>query len=235
MNNEEYLTYEGARLIETSLRSFVSPYQGKDLRAALADLVSCTVPSEKGMDRFFWDYILLRLYMAERTIRNFKSGFGCMNELADGLRSSLEELPMHLRTISLLRGMEGSSLVIGIDPAAINGLYVEKRFSEFQSMEERWHAVKISSPEERLKELLSRMAKASGVSMTGPLLSHLINETKAYLISLKKKLSSLTPHCICRKAKAMTPSISSFSSQGEVDSGLLVILAGIAAGCLTLL
>lgn len=72
MNNKEYMEYEGYRIIEAALLSYTSP-AGSLLSAA---------PGNHGL---VWDYILFRLYLAEKTIRRFPSGFGCMDEMASGL------------------------------------------------------------------------------------------------------------------------------------------------------
>ena len=62
MNNKEYMEYEGYRIIEAALLSYTSP-AGSLLSAA---------PGNHGL---VWDYILFRLYLAEKTIRRFPSGF----------------------------------------------------------------------------------------------------------------------------------------------------------------
>ena len=96
MNNKEYMEYEGYRIIEAALLSYTSP-AGSLLSAA---------PGNHGL---VWDYILFRLYLAEKAIRCFPSGFGCMDEMASGLREGLSHLPLTLRTLSLLKNLEGSS------------------------------------------------------------------------------------------------------------------------------
>lgn len=78
MNNKEYMEYEGYRIIEAALLSYTSP-AGSLLSAA---------PGNHGL---VWDYILFRLYLAEKTIRRFPSGFGCMDE--NGQRPSGRVVP----------------------------------------------------------------------------------------------------------------------------------------------
>lgn len=121
MNNKEYMEYEGYRIIEAALLSYTSP-AGSLLSAA---------PGNHGL---VWDYILFRLYLAEKTIRRFPSGFGCMDEIASGLREGLSHLPLTLRTLSLLKNLEGSSLILGIGSLPDEGK-VKQRFHEFHELE----------------------------------------------------------------------------------------------------
>ena len=77
MNNKEYMEYEGYRIIEAALLSYTSP---------AGSLLAAAAPGDHGL---VWDYILFRLYLAEKAIRRFPSGFGCMDEMARGLREGL--------------------------------------------------------------------------------------------------------------------------------------------------
>ena len=84
MNNREYLQLEGASLVEEALLAFTSPAKGSDLYPLLCGSDGLLSEREKLPDSFFWDYVLLRLYLAEREIRTFKSGFGCLEALVEG-------------------------------------------------------------------------------------------------------------------------------------------------------
>lgn len=121
MNNKEYMEYEGYRIIEAALLSYTSP-TGSLLSAA---------PGNHGL---VWDYILFRLYLAEKAIRRFPSGFGCMDEMASGLREGLSHLSLTLRTLSLLKNLDGSSLILGIESLPDEGK-VKQRFHEFHELE----------------------------------------------------------------------------------------------------
>ena len=121
MNNKEYMEYEGYRIIEAALLSYTSP-AGSLLSAA---------PGNHGL---VWDYILFRLYLAEKTIRRFPSGFGCMDEMASGLREGLSHLSLTLRTLSLLKNLDGSSLILGIGSLPDEGK-VKQRLISYLSAE----------------------------------------------------------------------------------------------------
>ena len=54
MNNKEYMEYEGYQIIEAALLSYTSP---------AGSLLSAAAPGDHGL---VWDYILFRLYLAEK-------------------------------------------------------------------------------------------------------------------------------------------------------------------------
>lgn len=192
MNNKEYMEYEGYRVIEAALLSYTSP-AGSLLSAA---------PGNHGL---VWDYILFRLYLAEKAIRRFPSGFGCMDEMASGLREGLSHLPLTLRTLSLLKNLEGSSLILGIGSLPDEGK-VKQRFHEFHELE---------------KGCCGSMEK-----MVASL---------AFLSHLSVKLSSLTPCRICQGARSFTPSLPAFAEEAGEDSSLFALLTGLALSCLVML
>lgn len=192
MNNKEYMEYEGYRVIEAALLSYTSP-AGSLLSAA---------PGNHGL---VWDYILFRLYLAEKAIRRFPSGFGCMDEMASGLREGLSHLPLTLRTLSLLKNLEGSSLILGIGSLPDEGK-VKQRFHEFHELE-----------------------KACSGSMEKMVAS------LAFLSHLSVKLSSLTPCRICQGARKFTPSLPAFAEEAVEDSSLFALLTGLALSCLVML
>ena len=99
MNNEEYMEYEGYRIIEAALLSYTSPDRS-------------LLPEAGPESGLVWDYVLFRLYLAEKTIRRFPSGFGCMDRMADGLRDGISHLSLTLHALSLLKNLEGSSLIL---------------------------------------------------------------------------------------------------------------------------
>lgn len=210
MNNKEYMEYEGYRIIEAALLSYTSP-AGSLLSAA---------PGNHGL---VWDYILFRLYLAEKTIRRFPSGFGCMDEMASGLREGLSHLPLTLRTLSLLKNLEGSSLILGIGSLPDEGK-VKQRFHEFHELEKA-----CSGSMEKM------VASLSGCQADGKLISYLSAETKAFLSHLSVKLSSLTPCRICQGAREFTPSLPAFAEEAVEDSSLFALLTGLALSCLVML
>lgn len=159
MNNKEYMEYEGYRVIEAALLSYTSP-AGSLLSAA---------PGNHGL---VWDYILFRLYLAEKTIRRFPSGFGCMDEMASGLREGLSHLPLTLRTLSLLKNLEGSSLILGIGSLPDEGK-VKQRFHEFHELERACSG--------SMEKMVASLASLSGCRADRKLISYLSAETKAFL------------------------------------------------------
>nr|WP_302684904.1 hypothetical protein [uncultured Dialister sp.] len=213
MNNKEYMEYEGYRIIEAALLSYTSP-AGSLLSAA---------PGNHGL---VWDYILFRLYLAEKTIRRFPSGFGCMDEMASGLREGLSHLPLTLRTLSLLKNLEGSSLILGIGSLPDEGK-VKQRFHEFHELEKACSG--------SMEKMVASLASLSGCRADGKLISYLSAETKAFLSHLSVKLSSLTPCRICQGARKFTPSLPAFAEEAGEDSSLFALLTGLALSCLVLL
>lgn len=194
MNNKEYMEYEGYRIIEAALLSYTSP-AGSLLSAA---------PGNHGL---VWDYILFRLYLAEKTIRRFPSGFGCMDEMASGLREGLSHLPLTLRTLSLLKNLEGSSLILGIGSLPDEGK-VKQRFHEFHELEKACSG--------SMEKMVASLASLSGCQADG-------------------KLSSLTPCRICQGAREFTPSLPAFAEEAVEDSSLFALLTGLALSCLVML
>lgn len=211
MNNKEYMEYEGYRVIEAALLSYTSP---------AGSLLSAAAPGDHGL---VWDYILFRLYLAEKAIRRFPSGFGCMDEMASGLREGLSHLPLTLRTLSLLKNLEGSSLILGIGSLPDEGK-VKQRFHEFHELERA-----CSGSMEKM------VASLSGCRADGKLISYLSAETKAFLSHLSVKLSSLTPCRICQGARKFTPSLPAFAEEAVEDSSLFALLTGLALSCLVML
>lgn len=177
MNNKEYMEYEGYRVIEAALLSYTSP---------AGNLLSAAAPGDHGL---VWDYILFRLYLAEKAIRLFPSGFGCMDEMASGLREGLSHLSLTLRTLSLLKNLEGSSLILGIGSLPDEGK-VKQRFHEFHELERACSG--------SMEKMVAALASLSGCRADGKLISYLSAETKAFLSHLSVKLSSLTPCRICQ-------------------------------------
>ena len=213
MNNKEYMEYEGYRIIEAALLSYTSP-TGSLLSAA---------PGNHGL---VWDYILFRLYLAEKAIRRFPSGFGCMDEMASGLREGLSHLSLTLRTLSLLKNLDGSSLILGIGSLPDEGK-VKQRFHEFHDLERAFSG--------SMEKMVAALASLSGCRADGKLISYLSAETKAFLSHLSVKLSSLTPCRICQGARKFTPSLPAFAEGAVEDSSLFALLTGLALSCLVML
>ena len=213
MNNKEYMEYEGYRIIEAALLSYTSPV-GSLLSAA---------PGNYGL---VWDYILFRLYLAEKAIRRFPSGFGCMDEMASGLREGLSHLPLTLRTLSLLKNLEGSSLILGIGSLPDEGK-VKQRFHEFHELERACSG--------SMEKMVASLASLSGCRADGKLISYLSAETKAFLSHLSVKLSSLTPCRISQGARKFTPTLPAFAEEAVEDSSLFALLTGLALSCLVML
>lgn len=213
MNNKEYMEYEGYRIIEAALLSYTSP-TGRLLSAA---------PGNHGL---VWDYILFRLYLAEKAIRRFPSGFGCMDEMASGLREGLSHLSLTLRTLSLLKNLDGSSLILGIGSLPDEGK-VKQRFHEFHELERACSG--------SMEKMVAALASLSGCRADGKLISYLSAETKAFLSHLSVKLSSLTPCRICQGARKFTPSLPAFAEGAVEDSSLFALLTGLALSCLVML
>ena len=211
MNNKEYMEYEGYRVIEAALLSYTSP-AGSLLSAA---------PGNHGL---VWDYILFRLYLAEKAIRLFPSGFGCMDEMASGLREGLSHFSLTLRTLSLLKNLEGSSLILGIGSLP-DERKVKQRFHEFHEMERACSG--------SMEKMVASLASLSGCRADRKLISYLSAETKAFHLSVK--LSSLTPCRICQGAREFTPSLPAFAEEAVEDSSLFALLTGLALSCLVML
>ena len=214
MNNKEYMEYEGYRIIEAALLSYTSP---------AGSLLAAAAPGDHGL---VWDYILFRLYLAEKAIRRFPSGFGCMDEMTSGLREGLSHLPLTLRTLSLLKNLEGSSLILGIGSLPDEGK-VKQRFHEFHELERACSG--------SMEKMVASLASLSGCRADGKLISYLSAETKAFLSHLSVKLSSLTPCRICQGARKFTPSLPAFAEEAGEDSSLFALLTGLALSCLVML
>ena len=221
MTNAEYMEYEGYGLIEAALYSYTATADGSDL-FSLAESRPGAGPSEG----FLWDYILFRLYLAEKHILRFPSGFGCMDEMASGLREGLSHLPLTLRTLSLLKNLEGSSLILGIGSLPDEGK-VKQRFHEFHELERACSG--------SMEKMVASLASLSGCRADGKLISYLSAETKAFLSHLSVKLSSLTPCRICQGARKFTPSLPAFAEEAVEDSSLFALLTGLALSCLVML
>lgn len=216
MNNKEYMEYEGYRVIEAALLSYTSP---------AGSLLSAAAPGDHGL---VWDYILFRLYLAEKAIRRFPSGFGCMDEMASGLREGLSHLSLTLRTLSLLKNLDGSSLILGIGSLPDEGKVKQRfRFHEFHELERACCG--------SMEKMVAALASLSGCRADGKLISYLSAETKAFLSHLSVKLSSLTPCRICQGARKFTPSLPAFAEEAVEDSSLFALLTGLALSCLVML
>ena len=214
MNNKEYMEYEGYRVIEAALLSYTSP---------AGSLLSAAAPGDHGL---VWDYILFRLYLAEKTIRRFPSGFGCMTSMAEGLREGLSHLSLTLSTLSTLRSLNGSFLVVGSGRLPDRN-HVERRFSDFRRMEkEASHSI---------ENMIAAIASLSGEKVDGHMISLFSEETRAFLSLVSGKLSSLTPCHIYRRARSFTPALPSLSEEAAVYPSFLAFLTGLAVSCLVML
>lgn len=212
MNNEEYMEYEGYRIIEAALLSYTSPDRS-------------LLPEAGPENGLVWDYVLFRLYLAEKTIRRFPSGFGCMDRMADGLRDGISHLSLTLRTLSLLKGLNGSSLILG--GVLPNEEKVKERFHEFHHLEMACGG--------SLEKMVASLAALSGCRADRKLISYLSAETRAFLSHLSEKLSFLTPQHIYQGARDFSPSLPSFAGEAADDSSFLALLTGLALSCLVML
>ena len=149
-----------------------------------------------------------------------------MDEMASGLREGLSHLPLTLRTLSLLKNLEGSSLILGIGSLPDEGK-VKQRFHEFHELERACSG--------SMEKMVAALASLSGCRADRKLISYLSAETKAFLSHLSVKLSSLTPCRICQGARKFTPSLSAFAEEAGEDSSLFALLTGLALSCLVLL
>lgn len=225
MTNAEYMEYEGYGLIEAALYSYTASADGSDL-FSLAESRPGAGPSEG----FLWDYILFRLYLAEKHILRFPSGFGCMTSMAEGLREGLSHLSLTLSTLSTLRSLNGSFLVVGSGRLPDRN-HVERRFSDFRRMEkEASHSI---------ENMIAAIASLSGEKVDGHMISLFSEETRAFLSLVSGKLSSLTPCHIYRRARSFTPSLPpslpSLSEEAAVYPSFLAFLTGLAVSCLVML
>lgn len=226
MNNREYLQLEGASLVEEALLAFTSPAKGSDLYPLLCGSDGLLSESEKLPDSFFWDYVLLRLYLAEREIRTFKSGFSCLEALVEGMEESLSHFPDVLRALSVRRALNGSFLLAGS----------RAHYPDRDSVDRRFHFFRTLHGDGDPLFLLQAIAKARNIHLSEKQVSLLMEETRHYLAFLHKKLCSFTPREITRRAYTLTPVISFASgSEGLADSSLLAFLTGLALSCLILL
>lgn len=235
MNNEEYLRYEGACLIENSLSSFLAPFEGMDLRTSMSHHFSMYAVSAEAEEDFFWEYILLRLYVSEKVIRHFKAGCGSLSALADGLRKGLEDLPMQLKAIAMKREMNGSFLLFGKDVSLLTADYIENRFREFEKLSEGSDLTAKEGRESFVHKALSHICSLVGVKEASDVISYFIEETRAFLSSLTAKLSRFTPQTIYRSAKHMTPAMPEISGNGLLLHGCALGTAGIIAAMLLML
>lgn len=149
-----------------------------------------------------------------------------MDEMASGLREGLSHLPLTLRTLSLLKNLEGSSLILGIGSLPDEGK-VKQRFHEFHELEKACSG--------SMEKMVASLASLSGCQADGKLISYLSAETKAFLSHLSVKLSSLTPCRICQGAREFTPSLPAFAEEAVEDSSLFALLTGLALSCLVML
>ena len=212
MNNEEYMEYEGYRIIEAALLSYTSPDRS-------------LLPEAGPESGLVWDYVLFRLYLAEKTIRRFPSGFGCMDRMADGLRDGISHLSLTLRTLSLLKGLNASSLILG--GVLPNEEKVKERFHEFHHLEMTCGG--------SLEKMVASLAALSGCRADRKLISYLSAETRAFLSHLSEKLSFLTLRHIYQGARDFSPSLPSFAGEAADDSSFLALLTGLALSCLVML
>ena len=226
MNNREYLQYEGASLVEEALRAFTSPAGGGDLYPMLCESGGPLSQDQPLSDDFFWDYVLLRLYLAEKAIHRFRSGFGCLGALVEGMEESLSHLPEVLHALSLRRQLNGSLLLAGSRAHYPDRDSVDRRFRFFRTL----------SGDGDMDSFLPAMAKARGIHLSENQVSLLRKEIHDYLAFLHEKLCRFTPREITRNADTLTPVFSFASGSDELaDSSLLAFLTGLALYCLIVL
>lgn len=112
MNNREYLQFEGASLAEEALLAFTSPPRAATCIPSFAfptvyclKVRSCWIPfsGTTCCSACFW----------RSEIRTFKSGFGCLDALVEGMEESLSHFPDVLRALSVRRELNGSFLLAG--------------------------------------------------------------------------------------------------------------------------
>lgn len=235
LNNEEYLRYEGTCLIENSLSSFLAPFKGMDLRASMSHHFSMYDITAASEEDFFWEYILLRLYVSEKVIRHFKAGCGNLSALADGLRRGLEDFPMQLKAIAMKREMNGSFLLFGKDVSRLTADYIEKRFHEFESLSEGFALSSKEGREVFVHKALSHICSLVGMKEASPVISYFIEETRAFLSSLTAKLSHFTPQTIYKNAKHMTPAMPEVSGNTLALHGAALLTGGLIATLLLML
>lgn len=223
MNNREYLQYEGASLVEEALRSFTSPAKGSDLYPILCESGGFLHESPPQSDDFFWDYVLLRLYLAEQEIHAFRSGFGCLGALVEGMEESLSHLPETLHALSLRRQLNGSFLSAGS----------LSRYPDRESVDRRFHFFRTLQGDQDTASFLRAIAKERKIHLSEDRISLLLREIQGYLSFLHEKLCRFTPREITRCADTLTP-VFSFASGAEelADSSLLAFLTGLALYCL---
>lgn len=219
MNNRDYLHHEGASLVEEALLSFTAPIGKKDLYPIFCETCSLEYPEKEFSDSLFWDCVLLRLYLADREIRGFMSGFGCLSALSEGMAESLSHLPETLMALSLRRELDGSFLLAGSRISYPSEERIRERFHFFGELEKK---------SGNRESLLHAFLQFHGIPSSNGLASFLHGEVNAFLLALHKKLCRFTPCEISKNARDFSVLVPSSGCIEAVDSSLLAFITSLA-------
>ncbi len=209
MNHQDYLEYEGARLLSYSLSTYSRGACGElaaDLvRALERDQKDISADEREALLALSWEYVLFRLYVASSIIGGWKGCFGCQQAILAGLHETLASIPEQLKLLALEKELSGSYLVLGNHVPHLTKAHVEAMFASYKEIDT---AATREGASDRLTvsiaNSLSLMAKEVSVPLSPSMILYLTEETKAFMDALRRRLSALTPEKLHQKAHKKT-------------------------------
>ncbi len=217
MNHQDYLEYEGARLLSDSLRTYSRGSSGElsaDLLKALEkDQKEISDREQEALLALSWEYVLFRLYVASSIIGSWKGCFGCQQTILAGLHDVLASIPEELKLLSLEKDLAGSYLVLGHHVCALTEDHVQAMFAAYKEIDSAagrdGGARKLESS---IEASLAHMAKDVSSPLSPSMILYLTEETKSFMEALRLRLAELTPERLHQKAHKKTV----LHSQGSI-------------------
>ncbi len=218
MNNQDYLEYEGARLLARSLDTYGKGTSGEiaaDLAKRLAnDQKEISEAEREALLALSWEYVLFRLYVATSIIEGWKGCFGCQRTILSGVKSILTSLPEQLKLLALEKDLAGSYLVLGNHVAHLTEDHVKGMFACYEEIDRAASRMEESRLTLSIEASLARMAEEVAAPLTPSMVNYLTAETKSFMAALHQRLSQMTPERIHQKAHKKTV----LHTQGSVFS-----------------
>ncbi len=209
MNHQDYLEYEGTRLLSYSLSTYsrgaCGELAGDLLRALEKDHKDVSAEEREALLALSWEYVIFRLYVASSIIGGWKGCFGCQRAILEGLEETLISIPETLKLLALEKELSGSYLVLGRHVPALTKDHVEAMFAAYKEIDS---AAARDGAGDRLtvsiENSLSRMAGKVSAPLSPSMILYLTEETKAFMNALRRRLSTLTPEKLHQKAHKKT-------------------------------
>ncbi len=241
MNHQDYLEYEGTRLVSYALQTFCRPSSGSltgDMeRALLADGRELSGDEREKILALSFEYMLFRLYVASSMIRGWKGCMGCQQHILTGLADTLASLPEALKLLAMEREISGSYLVLGRHAKEMDRPHVDTMLAAYEAIDRSARDMGGASPLDfSIDASIAHMAQEIGVTLSPSLAAYLAEETRAFMASLSARLARMTPeklHHWAHRKTVLHADASPFTR--EVYDRLypaFTVLASMAAGFL---